>query len=88
MLLEEFDYQLPKELIAQRPLKERDASRMMLLDRAADSFTDCAFRSLSEILMPGDVLVVNNTRVFPARVLGRRRGTRAGGAPGQPWASK
>ncbi len=77
MLLEEFNYELPKELIAQRPLKERDASRMMLLDRAAQSFTDCAFRSLPEILKPGDLLVVNNTRVFPARLLGRRRGTQA-----------
>jgi S-adenosylmethionine:tRNA ribosyltransferase-isomerase len=77
MLLEEFDYELPKDLIAQRPLKERDASRMMLLDRAARSFTDSTFRSLPEILAPGDLLVVNNTRVFPARLLGRRRGTRA-----------
>lgn len=77
MLLEEFDYQLPKELIAQRPLGERDASRMMLLDRAAQSFSDRAFRSLPEILVPGDVLVVNNTRVFPARLLGKRRGARA-----------
>ncbi len=77
MLLEEFDYELPKELIAQRPLKERDASRMMLLDRAAQSFTDCQFRALPEILAPGDLLVVNNTRVFPARLLGRRRGTQA-----------
>jgi S-adenosylmethionine:tRNA ribosyltransferase-isomerase len=77
MLLEEFNYELPKELIAQRPLKERDASRMMLLDRAAQSFTDCAFRALPEILAPGDLLVVNNTRVFPARLLGRRRGTQA-----------
>ena len=77
MLLEEFDYDLPKELIAQRPLKERDASRMLVLDRAAQSFTDCVFRSLPEILLPGDVLVVNNTRVFPARLLGRRRGTMA-----------
>jgi S-adenosylmethionine:tRNA ribosyltransferase-isomerase len=77
MLLEEFDYELPKELIAQRPLRERDASRMMLLDRAAQSFTDCAFRSLPEILTPSDLLVVNNTRVFPARLLGRRRGTQA-----------
>jgi S-adenosylmethionine:tRNA ribosyltransferase-isomerase len=77
MLLEEFDYALPRELIAQRPLKERDASRMMLLDRAAQSFMDCAFRSLPEILVPGDLLVVNNTRVFPARLLGRRLGTRA-----------
>lgn len=77
MLLEEFDYELPKELIAQRPLKERDASRMMLLDRARQHFTDCAFRSLPEILVAGDLLVVNNTQVFPARLLGRRRGTRA-----------
>jgi S-adenosylmethionine:tRNA ribosyltransferase-isomerase len=77
MLLEEFDYELPKELIAQRLLTERDASRMMLLDRAARSFMDCSFRALPEILEPGDVLVVNNTRVFPARLLGRRRGTRA-----------
>ncbi|HET9178076.1 MAG TPA: tRNA preQ1(34) S-adenosylmethionine ribosyltransferase-isomerase QueA [Terriglobia bacterium] len=77
MLLEEFAYELPKELIAQRPLKERDASRMMLLDRAAQSFSDRAFRSLPELLDPGDVLVVNNTRVFPARLLGKRRGARA-----------
>jgi len=77
MQLKEFDYELPKELIAQRPLRERDASRMMVLDRAAQSFRDGAFRSLSEILAPGDVLVVNNTRVFPARLLGRRRGTQA-----------
>jgi S-adenosylmethionine:tRNA ribosyltransferase-isomerase len=77
MLLEEFDYELPKELIAQRPLKERDASRMMLLDRAAQSYTDDAFRSLPQVLAPGDLLVVNNTRVFPARLLGKRRGTRA-----------
>ena len=77
MLLEEFDYELPKDLIAQRPLKERDASRMMLLDRAAQSFSDSTFRLLPEILTPGDLLVVNNTRVFPARLLGKRRGMRA-----------
>ena len=77
MLLEEFDYELPKELIAQRPLKERDASRMMVLDRTAQAFSDRGFHSLPEILLPGDLLVVNNTRVFPARLLGRRRGTKA-----------
>ena len=77
MLLEEFDYELPRELIAQRPLGERDTSRMMVLNRAAQAFTDGAFRSLPEVLVPGDVLVVNNTRVFPARLLGKRRGTRA-----------
>jgi S-adenosylmethionine:tRNA ribosyltransferase-isomerase len=77
MLLKEFDYELPKDLIAQRPLKERDASRMLLLDRAAQSFSDSTFGSLPTVLTPGDLLVVNNTRVFPARLLGRRRGTRA-----------
>ena len=77
MLLEEFDYELPEELIAQRPLRERDASRMMVLNRTSQSFTDCTFRALPEVLVPGDVLVVNNTRVFPARLLGRRRGTRS-----------
>jgi len=77
MLLEEFNYELPKELIAQRPLKERDASRMMVLDRALQSFTDCMFRRLPEFLRAGDVLVLNNTMVFPARLLGRRRGVKA-----------
>jgi S-adenosylmethionine:tRNA ribosyltransferase-isomerase len=77
MLLEEFNYELPKELIAQRPLKERDASRMMVLDRASQSFTDCMFRRLPEFLRAGDVLVLNNTMVFPARLLGRRRGVKA-----------
>jgi S-adenosylmethionine:tRNA ribosyltransferase-isomerase len=77
MLLQDFDYPLPSELIAQRPLPERDASRMMVLDRAAGSFTDSAFRELPQVLSPGDLLVFNNTKVFPARLLGRRRGTTA-----------
>jgi S-adenosylmethionine:tRNA ribosyltransferase-isomerase len=74
MLLDEFDYPLPAELIAQRPLLERDASRMMVLERVAGTFHDRAFRELPQILNPGDLLVLNNTRVFPARLLGRRRG--------------
>jgi S-adenosylmethionine:tRNA ribosyltransferase-isomerase len=77
MLLEEFDYQLPPELIAQRPLAPRDASRMMVLDRKAGTFRDQAFRELPQILEPGDLLVLNNTKVFPARLLGRRRGVHA-----------
>jgi S-adenosylmethionine:tRNA ribosyltransferase-isomerase len=77
MLLQEFDYPLPSELIAQRPLPERDASRLMVLDRAAGAFQDRAFRELPQILSPGDLLVFNNTKVFPARLLGRRRGTAA-----------
>ncbi len=74
MLLDEFDYQLPPELIAQRPLAARDASRMMVLDREAGVFRDQVFRDLPQVLEPGDLLVFNNTKVFPARLLGRRRG--------------
>ena len=77
MLLEEFDYELPAELIAQRPLTERDASRMMLLDRATSRWDDRTFGDISQILQPGDLLVFNNTKVFPARLLGRRRGLTA-----------
>ena len=74
MLLEEFDYQLPPELIAQRPLASRDASRMMVLDREAGTFRDQVFQDLPQVLEPADLLVFNNTKVFPARLLGRRRG--------------
>jgi S-adenosylmethionine:tRNA ribosyltransferase-isomerase len=77
MQLHDFDYDLPSELIAQRPLAERDASRMMLLDRAAQTFEDRHFSDLPGILRPGDLVVFNNTRVFPARLLGRRRGIRS-----------
>jgi S-adenosylmethionine:tRNA ribosyltransferase-isomerase len=74
MLLEEFDYTLPADLIAQRPLAERDASRMMVLDRAAKRWDDRNFGEISQLLKQDDLLVFNNTRVFPARLLGRRRG--------------
>ncbi len=74
MLLEEFDYEIPAGLIAQRPLKERDASRLMVLRREAKQWEDRRFRELPQILEPGDLLVFNNTKVFPARLLGRRRG--------------
>ncbi len=74
MLLSEFDYALPPGLIASRPLAERDASRMMLLERGGQRIEDRRFLELPQILRPGDLLVFNNTRVFPARLLGRRRG--------------
>ena len=77
MLLAEFDYTLPAELIAQRPLAERDASRMMVLDRAAEQWEDRTFGEISQLLRPDDLLVFNNTKVFPARLLGRRRGITA-----------
>src|SRR5690348_12265131 len=77
MFLDEFNYALPPELIAQRPRHERDASRMLLLDRATHTLEDRRFRELPQILTPGDLLVLNNTKVFPARLLGRRLGVRA-----------
>jgi S-adenosylmethionine:tRNA ribosyltransferase-isomerase len=75
--VDEFSYDLPPDLIAQRPLEERDASRMMLLDRVKQVLDDRKFRDLPQVLNPGDLLVFNNTKVFPARLLGRRRGTRS-----------
>jgi S-adenosylmethionine:tRNA ribosyltransferase-isomerase len=74
MLLKDFDYTLPAELIAQRPLADRDASRMMVLNRAAHRFEDGAFREITKQLRQGDLVVCNNTKVLPARLLGRRRG--------------
>ena len=71
MLISEFDYDLPTELIAQEPLSERAASRMLVVDRAANSFSDKRFIELPSLLGKGDVLVLNNTRGFPARPFGR-----------------
>ena len=75
MLLSEFDYDLPEELIAQAPLAERDASRMLVLDRRTGAWTDSSFHSFTNYLEPTDVVVINNTRVIPARLIGRRRGS-------------
>jgi S-adenosylmethionine:tRNA ribosyltransferase-isomerase len=72
--ISDFDYELPPERIAQRPLAERDASRLMLLPRREGTPSHRAFRELPELLSPGDLLVVNRSRVFPARLLGRRAG--------------
>ena len=71
MLISEFDYELPEELIAQEPLEDRSASRMLVVDRERNEFSDHEFREFPSFLRPGDLLVVNNTRVFPARLLGR-----------------
>ncbi|MCU1265389.1 MAG: S-adenosylmethionine:tRNA ribosyltransferase-isomerase [Acidobacteria bacterium] len=72
MQLSEFDYELPAELIAQTPLENRDASRLLVLNRKEQSWADSEFTSLAPYLQPDDVLVLNNTRVFPARLVGRR----------------
>lgn len=72
MLVAEFDFDLPPELIAQEPPAERGTSRLMVLDRAAGRITKATVRDLPDFLVPGDLLVLNDTRVFPARLLGRR----------------
>ena len=77
MDLAEFDYELPEELIAQAPLPDRAASRMLTLDRARQRWEDRQFRELPAFLNPGDCLVLNDSRVFPARLFGRRAGVHA-----------
>lgn len=74
MLVSDFDFHLPEELIAQQPLPERDASRMLVLDRHTGAFRDNNFRSLPSLLQPGDLLVLNNSRVIPARLYATRSG--------------
>lgn len=71
MQISDFDYELPDRLIGQRPAEPRDASRMLIVDREANAFTDARFSSLPERLGPRDVVVINNTKVFPARLRGR-----------------
>jgi len=71
MLITEFDYELPDELIAQEPLAERSASRMLVVDRERREFSDHIFAEFPSFTRSGDLIVVNNTRVFPARLLGK-----------------
>ncbi len=71
MRIADFDYDLPPDQIAQQPLEDRAAARMLLVDRGRNRFEDSSFVKLPQILQSGDVLVVNNTQVFPARLLGR-----------------
>ena len=71
-MLRDFDFRLPSELIAQAPLPERSASRLLCLDAAAGRWSDRRIRELPELLSPGDLLVFNDTRVVPARLAGRK----------------
>lgn len=66
----DFDYELPEELIAQTPLSDRSSSRLLVLDRETDELTDTHFTEIIDYLNPGDALVVNETRVIPARIFG------------------
>lgn len=78
-LTADYDFALPHELIAQRPLERRDASRLMVVDRTSGSITHRTFADIVDLIAPNDVLVVNRTRVIRARLLG----TRASGAPAE-----
>src|SRR5438093_8985610 len=86
-----FDFNLPPELIAQQPASERTDARLLYLHRDSGAITHTSIRALTVLLQRGDLLVVNNTRVFPARLLGRR--VPSGGAveclligrPGSDW---
>ena len=77
MLKKDFWYDLPKELIAQEPVSPRDAARLMVLSQKDDSIQHRIFRDLPEYLEPGDLLVVNNSKVLPARLIGHKEGTGA-----------
>jgi S-adenosylmethionine:tRNA ribosyltransferase-isomerase len=77
VLVSDFNYQLPEELIAQEPLADRAASRLLHLDRASGRRRDGRFSELPDLLRPDDLVVFNNTRVFPARLYGRRSGEKA-----------
>ncbi|MBQ6663072.1 MAG: tRNA preQ1(34) S-adenosylmethionine ribosyltransferase-isomerase QueA [Firmicutes bacterium] len=77
MRTEDFDYVLPEELIAQKPLKDRDTCRLMILNRADQSITHGVFTDLLEHLQPGDLLVMNDSRVIPARLYGVKKETGA-----------
>lgn len=75
MKLSEFDYHLPEELIAQTPLKQRDTSRLMILNRKDESIEDKHFYDILDYLHEGDILVRNNTKVIPARLFGIKEET-------------
>ena len=77
MLVSDFHYDLPAERIAQEPLADRSGSRVLHLNRRAGSWRDREFREFPELLRSNDLLVLNNTRVFPARLYGHRSGQRA-----------
>ena len=76
-MVSDFNFHLPDDLIAQEPLAARDGSRMLHLQRTGGLYSDRLFRDFPDLLQPGDLLVFNNTRVFPARLYGRREGARA-----------
>ena len=75
MRTSDFNYNLPKELIAQEPCAKRDACRLLSLDKSTGKIEDLKFFEIEKLLKPGDLLVANETRVLPARLLGTKRGS-------------
>lgn len=77
MKTSDFNYYLPEELIAQEPLKDRASSRLMVLDKKTGKIENKVFRNIKSYLKAGDCLVINDTKVMPARLIGERKGTGA-----------
>lgn len=77
MSVKDYDYDLPKELIAQDPLEDRSSSRLMVLDKTSGEVEHKIFKDITQYLKPGDCLVLNNTKVIPARLYGVKEGTEA-----------
>jgi S-adenosylmethionine:tRNA ribosyltransferase-isomerase len=77
MKLSAFDYKLPKELISQYPSKERDESRLMIVDRATGKIQHKHFKDILKIFNEDDLMIINNTKVFPARMYGKKEKTGA-----------
>ena len=76
MRTDDFDYYLPEELIAQTPLKKRDSSRMLVLDKETGKVEHKNFLDILDYLVPGDTLVLNDTKVIPARLIGEKEETK------------
>ena len=77
MDVKDFDYELPEELIAQDPLLDRSSSRLLVLDKETGKTSHHVFREIVDYLEPGDCLVINDTKVIPARLIGEKEGTGA-----------
>ena len=75
MQVKDFDFELPQELIAQDPLKDRSASRLLLLNKKTGEIQHKSFKNIIDYLSPNDCLVLNNTRVLPARLIGAKEKT-------------
>ena len=77
MRVDQFDFELPEELIAQTPLKNRDMSRLMVLNKKTGEIKHEVFHQIIDYLKPNDTLVLNNTKVMPARLMGQKQDTGA-----------